>query len=43
LQALPACIDRLQQREAPLLRAARGSQFDIAALEQAMRDAVDIY
>jgi regulator of RNase E activity RraA len=43
LQALPDCIDRVQRKEAPLLQAARGSQFDIAALEQAMLDADDIH
>lgn len=43
LDALPDCIDLIQRKEAPLLAAARSRDFDIAALEQAMRSSDDIH
>ena len=43
LHALPACIDLVQRKEAPLLAAARNSSFDLAALERAMHAGEDIH
>ncbi|UUZ77075.1 RraA family protein [Polaromonas sp. P1(28)-13] len=43
LQALPACIDLVQRKEALLLTAARSGTFTLAALEQAMRSSEDIH
>ncbi len=43
LNDLPACIDLVQRREAPLIRAARSGRFDIDAIERALREADDIH
>lgn len=43
LQALPACIDLVRRREAPLIAAARSGRFGIAELEQALRASEDIH
>ena len=43
LQALPACIDLVQRKEAPLLAAARSGSFTLAMLEQAMAASDDIH
>lgn len=43
LHTLPACIDLVQRREAPLLAAARNSSFDLAALARAMHAGEDIH
>ena len=43
LHVLPACIDLVQRKEAPLLAAARNSSFDLAALERAMHASEDIH
>lgn len=40
---LPACIDLVQRKEAPLLAAARGAHFNLAKIEAAMREADDIH
>jgi len=43
LQALPACIDLVRRKEAPLLAAARAAGFSLAKIEAAMREADDIH
>ena len=43
LDALPACIDLVQRKEAPLLAAARSGSFNLAMLEQAVLAADDIH
>lgn len=43
LQALPACIERVQRKEAPLLAAARSSEFTLEMLEAAIRSADEIH
>lgn len=41
--ALPAAVELCVRREAPILAAARGPGFDIAALERAMADSAEIH
>ena len=41
--ALPAAIDLVIRREAPILAAARAEGFDLAALRRAMADAAEIH
>ena len=40
---LPAAVELVQRREAPILAAARAEGFDIAALKRAMADAAEIH
>jgi len=40
---LPACIDEVMRKEAPILAAARSPGFDITALERALRASADIH
>jgi regulator of RNase E activity RraA len=40
---LPAAVELVQRREAPVLAAARAEGFDIAALKRAMADAAEIH